>query len=93
MRRKVTCRLEYRRFGGEGSADGQLRRPWGLAIDNDHNLLVCEYSNNSRIQKFTLDGRFVGKTCDEIKDPNYIAVLNDGQLLVITNGSGVLLVK
>jgi DNA-binding beta-propeller fold protein YncE len=79
-------------IGGEGSGDGQLSGPLGLAIDNDHNLLVCDIGNN-RIQKFTLDGRFVGKTCDEIKDPKYIAVLNDGQLLVTTFGSGVFLVK
>jgi hypothetical protein len=79
-------------IGGKGSADGQLSRPWGLAIDNDHNLLVCD-SGNNRIQKFALDGRFVGKTCDKIKNPNYIVVLNDGQLLVTSYGSGVLLVK
>jgi DNA-binding beta-propeller fold protein YncE len=79
-------------IGGVGSADGQLSRPLGLAIDNDHNLLVCDRDNN-RIQKITLDGRFVGKTCDEIKDPTYIAVLNDGQLLVTSYGSGVFLVK
>jgi DNA-binding beta-propeller fold protein YncE len=75
-------------IGGEGSADGQLSGPWGLAIDNDHNLLVCDHGNN-RIQKFTLDGRFVGKTCDDIKDPKYIAVLHDGQFLVSTSWSGV----
>jgi DNA-binding beta-propeller fold protein YncE len=79
-------------IGGDGSADGQLSETWGLAIDYDYNLLVCDQGNN-RIQKFTLDGRFVGNTCDEIKFPRYIAVLNDGQLLVTTDGSGVFFVK
>ncbi|XP_031571656.1 E3 ubiquitin-protein ligase TRIM71-like [Actinia tenebrosa] len=79
-------------IGGKGSADGQLNRPWGLAIDNDHHLLVCDIGNN-RVQKFTLDGRFVGKTCDVIKNPTYITVLKDGQLLVSTYGSGVWCVK
>jgi sugar lactone lactonase YvrE len=79
-------------IGGEGSADGQLSGPRGLAIDKDHNLLVCDYGNN-RIQKFTLDGSFVGRTCDDIKNPNCIAVLNDGQLLVTTDCSGVFFVK
>jgi hypothetical protein len=79
-------------IGGEGSADGKLSKPWGLAIDNDHNLLVSD-KGNDRIQKFTLDDRFVGKPCDEIKFPRYIAVLNNGQLLVVTAGSGVFFVK
>ncbi|XP_031560194.1 tripartite motif-containing protein 2-like [Actinia tenebrosa] len=79
-------------IGGEGSADGKLNVPCGLAIDNDHHLLVCDFGNN-RVQKFTLDGRFVGKTCDVIENPRYITVLKDGQLLVSTYGSGVWCVK
>ncbi|XP_031552765.1 uncharacterized protein LOC116289950 [Actinia tenebrosa] len=70
-------------IGGQGIADGQLVGPWGLAIDNDYHLLVCDNGNNS-VQKFTLDGRFVGQTCDVIKKPEYITVLRDGQLLVST---------
>jgi DNA-binding beta-propeller fold protein YncE len=79
-------------IGGAGSADGQLSTPWGLAIDNDHHLLVCDRGNN-RIQKFTLDGRFVGKTCDTINYPRCVSVLNDGQLMVTTWKSGVLYVQ
>ncbi|XP_031556929.1 uncharacterized protein LOC116293616 [Actinia tenebrosa] len=30
-------------IGGEGSADGQLNRPWGLAIDKDHHLLFSVF--------------------------------------------------
>ena len=86
----VTTRIST--IGGQGSADGQLSLPWGLAIDTDHNLLVCDDGNN-RIQKFTVDGRYVGKTCDEIKSPSYIAVLNDGLLLVTTWVSGVYIVQ
>ena len=59
----VTTRIST--IGGQGSADGQLSHPLGLAIDIEHNLLVCDCGNN-RIQKFTLDGRYVGKTCDKI---------------------------
>jgi DNA-binding beta-propeller fold protein YncE len=79
-------------IGGVGSADGKLNRPWGLAIDNDHHLLVCDRGNN-RIQKFTLDGRFVGKTCDKIKNPLYIEVLRGGELLINTTKSGAFFVK
>ena len=86
----VTTRIST--IGGQGSADGQLSHPRGLAIDIDHNLLVCDHGNN-RIQKFTVDGRYVGKTCDEIQKSKYIAVLNDGLLLVTTWVSGVYIVQ
>ncbi|XP_031566162.1 tripartite motif-containing protein 2-like [Actinia tenebrosa] len=75
-------------IGGQSSAYGQLRGPWSLAIDNDHHLLVCDFGN-MRVQKFTLDGRFVGRTCVVINEPVYMTVLKDGQLLVSTCGSGV----
>jgi DNA-binding beta-propeller fold protein YncE len=57
----------------------QLSKPCGLAIDNDHNLLVCDRGNN-RIQKFTLDGRLVGRMT--ITYPCYMAVLKDGHFLL-----------
>jgi hypothetical protein len=47
-------------IGGRGSADGQLSRPWDLAIDNDHNLLVCD-SGNQRIQKFAFRDEIIKK--------------------------------
>ena len=70
-------------IGGYGNADGQLNQPCGLAVDNDHHLLVCDKGNN-RVQKFTLDGRLVGKTRDVINNPQSITVLKDGQILVST---------
>ncbi|XP_031549182.1 E3 ubiquitin-protein ligase TRIM71-like [Actinia tenebrosa] len=80
---KVLTRIST--IGGYGSDDGQLSRPCGLAIDNDHHLLVCDADNN-RVQKFTLDGRFVGKTDPEaINGPVSVVVLNDGQILVCTS--------
>jgi hypothetical protein len=79
-------------IGGKGSADGQLKLPWGLAIDNDHNLLVCD--RGRYIQKFTLDGRFVGIMSDQysqVTDYTNIAVFHDGRLLVSSNDYGVFL--
>ncbi|KAK3744341.1 hypothetical protein QZH41_011427 [Actinostola sp. cb2023] len=63
-------------IGGNCHAAGQLQDPWGLAIDNNHNLLVCDYGSYS-VHKFTLDGRFIGKTRKLCRKPIYIAVLND----------------
>ncbi|KAK3710023.1 hypothetical protein QZH41_002874 [Actinostola sp. cb2023] len=47
-------------IGGKGRASGQLQIPTGLAIDNDHNLLVCDQSCGL-VHKFTLDGRFIAR--------------------------------
>jgi len=40
-----------RKFGSQGSGDGQLSNPWGVAIDEDGNIVVCDFSNH-RIQVF-----------------------------------------
>ena len=44
-------------FGGEGTADGKLCRPWGVCTDKDGYIIVADRSNN-RIQVFTSDGKF-----------------------------------
>ena len=46
--------------GKAGSGDGELDRPAGIAISNDGTLFLTD-SRNHRIQKFTLDGKFLGK--------------------------------
>jgi hypothetical protein len=48
------------KWGSEGSADGQLKRPSGVAVSDG--LVYVADSNNHRIQVFnTSDGRFVRK--------------------------------
>lgn len=44
-------------FGTEGSADGQLCRPWGVCTDSQGHIIVADRSNN-RIQVFNADGSF-----------------------------------
>ncbi|XP_032228391.2 E3 ubiquitin-protein ligase TRIM71 [Nematostella vectensis] len=73
-------------IGKQGSGDGDLWCPWGLAVDNDGNILVCDM-NNYRIEKFTLDGRFVGKTTENIGQPIFLAVLTDGRIIVMDDKS------
>ena len=71
-------------IGEEGEADGQFVFPWGLCVEKygDHqNLLVCD-KNNGRIQQFTMEGRFSGKTVIKLKDPRAIATTPDGRILV-----------
>ena len=45
-------------IGSEGSGDGQLRFPIGLAIDKFNRLIVCDAD---RVQLFTLEGKYVAK--------------------------------
>ena len=45
-------------IGSEGSDDGQLSYPAGLAIDKFNNLIVCDFAFG-RPHVFTLDGQFL----------------------------------
>ncbi|XP_051520735.1 LOW QUALITY PROTEIN: E3 ubiquitin-protein ligase TRIM71-like [Myxocyprinus asiaticus] len=44
-------------FGSEGEAEGQLCRPWGVAVDAEGFVMVADRSNN-RIQVFGPNGEF-----------------------------------
>ena len=73
-----------REIGEKGEADGQFSSPEGLCVKKygDHqNLLVCD-RNNGRIQQFTMEGRFIGKTIVKLRDPKAIATTPDGRILV-----------
>ena len=72
-------------IGTRGSGDGQLRNPYGLTIDRFSNLVVCDH-DNSRLQIFTTDGKFVntmGGQRTGLKGPCSIAVSTTGQMCVI----------
>ncbi|XP_022778657.1 RING finger protein nhl-1-like, partial [Stylophora pistillata] len=72
------------KIGEEGKADGQFSSPWGLCIEkygDHHSLLVCDF-NSGRIQQFTMEGRFVGKTVTALTNPKAIATTPDGRILV-----------
>ena len=72
------------KIGEQGEADGQFLSPWDLCVEKygDHqNLLVCD-RNNGRIQQFTMEGRFIGKTIVKLRDPKAIATTPDGRILI-----------
>ena len=72
------------KIGEKGKADGQFSSPWGLCVkkyDDHQNLLACD-SDNGRIQQFTMEGRFIGKTFIKQRDPKAIATTPDGRILV-----------
>jgi len=72
------------KIGETGKADGQLSCPWGLCVEkygDRQNLLVCD-KNNGRIQQFTVEGCFTGKSVSELENPLHIATTPDGHILV-----------
>ena len=69
------------KFGTEGNQDGQFNLPRGMLVDRYSNLLVCDRGNN-RVQQFTLDGRFTGKTLTRLPHPTGITTAPDGRILV-----------
>ena len=71
------------KYGKQGNQDGQFNYPRGLLIDSSNNLLVCDEENN-RVQQFSLDGRFTGKSITHLPHPRGIAATPDGRILVTT---------
>ena len=72
------------KIGEPGEGDGQLKHPWGLCVQkcgDQCNLLVCN-SGNHRVDQFTLEGCFTGKTIDSLQDPRGITTTPDGLILV-----------
>jgi uncharacterized protein (TIGR03663 family) len=75
-------------IGRAGDAPGAFSDPSGLAVDGEGNLYVLD-SGNGRIQKFSLDGRFLkaaGSTGDgegEFNQPADLALGADGNLYVV----------
>ena len=72
-------------FGTNGTGNGELNHPAGLAVDKMGHLLVC---SNHRVQVFTLDGRFVakfgkyGEELGQMFTPSSVSVLTSGRIVV-----------
>ena len=72
------------KIGEEGQGDGQLLGPNGLCVQkcgDHHNLLICNRANG-RVDQFTVEGCFTGKTVVKLQDPTRITTTLDGLILV-----------
>ena len=72
------------KIGEPGEGGGQMNGPWGLCLEkcgNHYNLLVCN-SANGRVDQFTVEGCFTGKTVDKLSFPLRITTTPDGRILV-----------
>ena len=79
---------EIRRFGGTGSAEGELFHPTNLALDAEGNVFVTD-TGNFRVQKFSADGRLlrvygeIGTGAGRFARPKGVAVDRAGRLYVV----------
>ncbi len=75
------------RFGGTGSGIGQLKRPSGVAIAANGDVLVAD-TDNHRIQRFRADGEYRGQWGTrgtgngEFDEPTGVTVAEDGTVYV-----------
>ena len=71
-----------RKFGSNGTRNGQFNFPAGLAFDANNHLYVVELGND-RVQKFTINGDYLlqfgkkGEGNGELDSPSGITVYND----------------
>ena len=74
-------------WGSLGSADGQFREPYGVAVDQAGNVYVAD-SLNHRIQKFSASGAFIAKWgtlgtgAGQFNEPRAVAVGPSGSVYV-----------
>ena len=71
------------KIGELGKGDGQLKGLYGLCLQkcgNHHNLLVCNRANG-RVDQFTVEGCFTGKTVVKLQAPLRITTTPDGLIL------------
>ena len=72
------------KIGEHGKGDGQFKGPHGLCLQkcgNHHNILVCN-RGNGRVDQFTVEGCFTGKTVVKLQSPARITTTPDGLILL-----------
>ena len=71
------------KFGGKGNGEGQMDIPCCSCVDKYGKLLVCD-SRNGRIQQFSLEGNFTGKTSTKVNltVPWGVTTMPDDRILI-----------
>jgi RHS repeat-associated protein len=79
-------------FGKEGTAEGQLKKPAGIAVDREGHVWVADTGNN-RIEEFSASGTFMkaygkeGTGNLQFKEPKGIAIDEQGYIFVADTGN------
>jgi len=81
-------------FGQQGSSAGMLNGPWGVAVNEQNDILLTDRGNN-RVQVFSCDGTFLrsfgteGDKKRQFNQPTGIAFHNDRIVVVDRNNHRV----
>ena len=81
-----------RRFGSEGTDEGEVKHPIGIAIDQ-HDVVYVAENDSHRISLFYTDGQFIrhfgykGSGQEQFDSPHSIAIDKLGNLYVCDNGN------
>jgi len=84
-----------RQIGAEGKRPGELKNPWGIGILSNGDVAVAEAlsEGNQRLSIFTPKGRFQRFLGDEkLKDPLWLCIDPQDNILVVENGNRSLVV-
>jgi streptogramin lyase len=79
-------------WGARGSEPGQLKSPWGIAVDSKGDIWVSDLGNN-RIEEFSPEGTFLAKIGElgsgsgQLKSPGGIAFDAKGDLWIADTGN------
>lgn len=79
-----------RKFGGEGSQPGKLKRPAGVAVDRKLRRIIVADKDNHRIQVFSYGGEYLlhfgkeGQKTGDFRYPWDVAV-NDSSLIAVSD--------
>ena len=73
-----------RTVGGKGTGAGEFLGPWGVAVNNKNEIIVCDYWNN-RLQVFNENGDFIRTIEHELLTrPKGICIDSAGKIFVTT---------
>ena len=79
-------------FGSRGSEDGQFFEPYGVEVDEEGRIIVCD-TYNHRIEVFDNDGSFLcsfgsqGSSEGQFKEPKRVVVDRDGNIVISDYGN------
>ena len=77
-------------FGSRGNGNGQFNYPFGVCVDSNGNIIVCDYDNH-RIQMFDFQGNFIsnGNENGQFNNPIGITMNSKGNIHVSDFGNNI----
>ena len=88
---QVFVNIHPRQLGKPVHIIDGFNKPWGIAINNKHQLVVTECGGGGKISIIECRGKKVKELkCDSIRDPSGVATGSDGSLYVTDDTAGTL---